>query len=156
MSKNSSSSLFSFSKLQSYFCYCKQFKPKMGEAASRLIFCSSALTVYFLTAFISLHCNFFFCMFLCVCLPFFLLFGLWTSFCLSLAQSVYAFFPPPHHVSISVCLEMDFICCNLILHCTLFMTQYISARCPKIIGKHVQESLTQTCLPTRPARFEHP
>lgn len=93
MSKNSSSSLFSFSKLQSYFCYCKQFKPKMGETASRLIFCSSAITVYFLTAFISLHCNFFFCMFLCVCLPFFLLFGLWTSFCLSLAQSVYAFFP---------------------------------------------------------------
>ncbi len=75
-------------------------------------------------------------MFLCVCLPFFLPFGLWTSFFLSLAQSVYAFFPLPHHMSISVCLEMDLICCNLILHCTLFMTQYISARYPKKVGKH--------------------
>ena len=30
-----SESLWSFSKMQSYFCYCKQFNPKIGSAASR-------------------------------------------------------------------------------------------------------------------------
>jgi capsule polysaccharide export protein KpsC/LpsZ len=27
--------VFSFGKMQAYFCYCKQFNPKMTEAASR-------------------------------------------------------------------------------------------------------------------------
>jgi hypothetical protein len=32
-----SESLWSFSKMQSYFCYCKQFNPKIGSAASRYV-----------------------------------------------------------------------------------------------------------------------